>query len=142
MHDENMIVRDRQRLIRRQMDARGILVKQVQLDGGWETPSTVQSYFPADPSKEPATMSVASLYRLIEKKALPVDLLSLLLPPGHLIVRAPEGVDYDEISAFCRDFVDTKERAHHPESECGRDLGPGEKAELSGKVVRLRSVAA
>lgn len=139
MRDENSIVRDSQRLIRREMDRRGIAIKAVQLDGGWNTPSTVQSYFPADKDAEPATMSVAALYRLISTKALPIELLSLLLPSGHLIVQAPEGVDYDEFSQGCRDFIDAKDRAHHPESEAGRDIGPGESAELGAKVVRLRA---
>jgi hypothetical protein len=62
MADENIIVRDRQKLIRREMDRRGIAIKAVQLDGGWEAPSTVLSWFPADENKEPQTMSVAGLY--------------------------------------------------------------------------------
>lgn len=140
MHDENVIVRERQRLIRREMDRRGIMVKQVQLDGGWDTPSTVQSYFPAD--KEPATMSVAALYRLIRTRALPVDLLSFLLPDGHLIVKAPEGINHDEIAECFHDYLTTKERAHHPESEAGREIGPNEDAALTAKVVRLPVKAA
>lgn len=138
MLDENNIVRERQRFIRRQMDARGILVKQVQFDGGWNTPSTVASYFPAG-DQEPATMSVAALYRLLMTKALPADLLSLLLPEGHAIVRVPEGIDYDEISSACRDFIDAKERAHHPESEAGREIGPNEDNVLRGKFARVKA---
>jgi hypothetical protein len=137
MTDENNIVRERQRLIRREMDRRGILVKQVQLDGGWKEPSTVQSYFPADESREPATMSVAALYRLLSRNALPAELLSLLLPTGFALVEVPEGIDFDSLAECFADFLAVKNAAHHPESECGRDIGPNEQAELSAKVVML-----
>lgn len=133
MHDENTIVRERQKAIRREMDRRGISIKAVQYDGGWETPSTVLSYFPAD--KDPQTMSVAALYRLISRKALPIDLLSVMLPDGFRIVRVPEEVDHDEISEVVQNYLQTKERAHHPESEDGREIGRGEDADLRGQVV-------
>jgi len=139
MIDENAIVRERQKLIRRQMNARGILLKQVQLDGGWETPSTVASYFPEDPNKEPATMSVAALYRLLVKKALPVELLSLLLPEGFLVVRVPEGIDHDAAAEAMEDYLATKNRAHHPESEAGREIGPGEDSALTAKLAVVRA---
>ena len=137
MYDENKIVRDGQRLIRREMDRRGIAIKAVQLDGGWETSSTVLSYFPADPEKEPAIMSVAALHRLLGRKALPADLLSLLLPEGHAIVKVPEGVDFDKLADSFAEFLTAKNAAHHPESEAGRDIGPGEEAHLSAKIVHL-----
>jgi hypothetical protein len=124
------------------MDRRGISIKAVQLDGGWETASTVLSYFPAAPDAVPATMSVASLYRLLSTRALPADLLSLLLPEGHAIVRVPEGIDYDEISSACRDFIDAKEKAHHPDSEAGREIGPGESNVLRLKVARVAGAGA
>lgn len=131
MRDENMIVRERQLLIRREMDRRDISIKAVQLDGGWKDPSTVSSYFPnPEGKKEPATMSVAALYRLIATKALPVDLLSLLLPAGHLIVRVPEELDHDEIAQAMADYLAEKQRAHHPESEAGREISPNEDAKL------------
>ena len=137
MHDENTIVRERQRAIRREMDRRGISIKAVQYDGGWDTPSTVLSYFPAD--KEPQTMSVAALYRLISRKALPADLLSVLLPDDFAIVRVPEGIDHDEIAALFHDYLTAKERAHHPESEAGREIGPNEDNVLRGKFARVRA---
>lgn len=139
MGDENTIVRDRQRAIRREMDRRGISIKAVQYDGGWGNPSTVLSYFPADAGKEPAIMSVAALYRLLSTNALPADLLNLLLPDGFAIVHVPSGVDYDEISSLCRDFISAKDKAHHPDSEAGRDIGPSEQQDLDDKVVRLRA---
>ena len=140
MCEHDTIVRERQMAIRREMMRRGISIKQVQLDGEWNHPSTVLSHFPnPDGCHEPATMSVATLYRLIKSKALPIDLLSMLLPDEFVIMRAPEGVDYDEFSAGCRAFIETKDKAHHPESEAGRDIGPTEQAQLSAEVVRLRA---
>lgn len=134
MRDETDIVRERQLAIRRELDRRGILLKTVALDAGMSY-STVQSYFPGERNATPATMSVAALYALVG--AIPADLLSLLLPAGHVIVQVPENVDYDDISAWCRDFIDTKDKAHHPDSEAGRDLGPTERNQLDDKVVRL-----
>ena len=135
MRDVNAIVRQNQLAIRREMDRRGIHLKAVHFDSGIPYPSLL-SYFPADGSREPAMMPVSALYALVG--AIPDDLLSLLLPANRAIVSLPDGVDYDEISAACRDFIDAKERAHHPESEAGRDIGPGERAELGHKVARLK----
>lgn len=137
MSDENAIVREAQRLIRREMDRRGIRIKAVQLDGGWETSSTVLSYFPADEHKEPAIMSVASLYRLLRRKALPSDLLSLLLPEGFAIVQVPEGIDHDELADDFADYLATKNDFHRPESEEGPAIGPTERATLNSKIVML-----
>jgi hypothetical protein len=141
MCDSTTIVRDRQKLVRREMDRRGISVKAVQLDGGWETASTVLSYFPADKDSQPAVMSVAALYRLIDTQALPVDLLSLLLPTGFQIVRAPEEINHDEFETMCRDYLAAKARAHQANSPNGRELAPSEIDELDGKVVQLRAAA-
>lgn len=140
MRDANKIVRDRQKAMRREIDRRGISIKAVQFDGGWECPSTVLSYFPADPAKEPAIMSVAALYRLFD--ALPTDLLSMLLPDGFQIVRAPENIDHDALCQLANDYVSAKNRAHHPDSEAGRDIGPGEECALGGLVVQMVGSAA
>jgi trans-aconitate methyltransferase len=137
MRDENMIVRDRQHGIRREMDRRSIALKQVQYDGGWQTVSTIASYFPLD-NKEPATMSVAALHRLIRTNALPLDLLSLLLPEGFQIVRLPEDVDHDEYETMTRDYLAAKWRAHHPASPGGREITDEEKDGLNQKAARLQ----
>lgn len=126
-------------VIRREIDRRGISIKVIQIDGGWENPSTVLSYFPADEHRDPAIMSVASLHRLIKTKALPVDLLSLLLPDGHAIVRVPEGIDHDELAASMHEYLAAKSEFHHPESEEGRDIGPRENSRLCGKFVKIRA---
>lgn len=144
MRDENTIVRERQCAIRREMDRRGILLKQVQLDGEWETVSTVASYFPSPESKQqPATMSAAALHRLIRTKALPLDLLSLMLPDGFQIVRAPEEIDHDEVERMCREYLEAKGKAHRQDSPNGREIADCERMTLDNKVVQLvGSVAA
>jgi hypothetical protein len=141
MADENMIVRERQKLIRREMTRRGITVKSVQLDGGWETSSTVLSYFPASEDAEPATMSVAALYRLLDRRALPADLVSVLLPDGFAVVRIPDGIDHDELEAACRDYLRAKGEAHHPASPAGREIAPCEDAALTSRAAVLKAVA-
>lgn len=141
MADYDKIVRDRQRLIRRQIDARRIAIKAVQLDGGWSSPSTVLSYFPADADREPAIMSAASLFRLLETGALPADLLSLMLPDGFQIVKVPEGVDLDDQESEYRGWLAMKGKAHHPLSENGRDIGPNEDAALRAALPSLRVAA-
>lgn len=135
LRDADNIVRERQKAIRREMDRRGIHIKAVALDGGWENTSTVLSYFPADRDAQPAVMSVASLYRLFN--SLPTDLLSLLLPEGHAIVRIPEGVDHDELAEGFADYLATKNAAHHPDSPAGRDISDCEREALNAKVVQL-----
>jgi len=143
MADATNIVRDRQKLVRREMNRRGISIKAVQLDGGWDSSSTVLSYFPEDAHAQPAVMSVAALYRLLDTEALPSDLLSLLLPPGFQIVRAPEAIDHDEVETVCRDYLAAKGKAHQADSPAGREIADCERVLLDGKVVQMRgSVAA
>lgn len=142
MADYDKIVRDRQALIRREMDRQSITIKKVQLDGGWNAPSTVLSYFPADSTAQPATMSVAALFRLLETGALPVELLSLLMPAGFQINRIPEGLDHDEVEQACRDILAAKGKAHHPDSPAGREISDCESVELARKTAVLLAVAA
>ena len=141
MLDVNMIVRERQLAIRREMDRRGISLKAVSLDSGIPY-QTIVSYFPGERDKVPATLSGSALFQLCQSKALPLDLLSLVLPGGFQIVRAPEEIDHDALCDLAADYVATKHRAHHPESEAGRDIGPGEASVLSGKIVQLVGMAA
>jgi hypothetical protein len=146
MRDANTIVRDRQLTIRRQMNDRGISLRAVALNSGIKY-ETIVSYFPGDrdepgvPHREPATISGAAFFMLLAGKALPLDLLSLLLPDGLQIMRVPEGLDHDVLCELAADYVAEKNRAHHPDSEAGRELGPNETAALNGKVVRLKAAA-
>jgi len=140
MSDANMIVRERQLVIRREMDRRGISLKAVSLDSGIPYP-TIVSYFPGEKDRQPATINGAALFCLAQSNALPLDLLSLLLPEGFQIVRAPEGLNHDEYEDICRDYLATKGKAHHPESPGGREIAPCEEAVLTAKVVTLKAAA-
>jgi len=133
------VIKDRQRSMRREMDRRGIALKAVSFDSGIPY-STLLSYFPeAGANREPAVMPVSAQYALCG--AVPEDILSLLLPGGHVIVRAPEEIDHDAISEAVQDWMRTKEQAHHPESEAGREIGPGEDNVLRGKFARIEAAA-
>lgn len=134
MCDDNGIMRETLLAIRLKLDERRLPLKVCASKAGVSY-STFLSWFPAGGT--PQLPSLAALPGLA--KALPGDLLSLLVPDGFHIVPDPSGIDYDDFSAGCRAFIDAKERAHHPESEAGRDLGPTEKAELNTNVVRLRA---
>lgn len=137
MHDADNIVRERQKAIRREIDRRGIAIKAVALDGGWENTSTVLSYFPADGHAQPAIMSASALYRLFG--ALPTDLLSLMLPEGFAIVAVPEELDHDQVAPILAEYLRAKDDAHHPDSEAGREIGPGEDNVLRGKFARVKA---
>ncbi len=140
MRNETNIVRvlkDRQCSMRREMDRRGITLKAVSFDSGIPY-STLQSYFPDEgASRDPAVMPVSAQYALCG--AIPEDILSQLLPEGRRIVRVPEQLDHDEISEAVQDYLHCKERAHHPQSEAGREIGPNENNVLCGKFARVRA---
>ncbi len=140
MPDRNSIVRERQSVIRREMDRRGISLKAVAFDSGIPY-ATIISYFPGERDREPATITGGAIFALCEGEALPADLLSVLLPDGFQIVRVPEAIDHDRIAEMAADYLATKNAAHHPESEAGRDLGPTEQASLTGKLVQLKVAA-
>lgn len=110
---------------------RGLTIKVIHYDTGISQ-DTLRSW-----ARGEAVMSIAGLFGLVG--VIPDDLLSMLLPDGRQIVRVPESLDHDEIETACRDFLAAKGQAHHPESECGREIGPGEKDVLDRKVVALRA---
>ncbi len=132
MRDDNAIVREALLTIRQELDRRGLSMK-VCAAKAQVSYSTFLSWFPA--AGTPQIPSMACLDALL--KALPVDLASLLAPDGWQIVRVPVGIDHDEIERAVLDYAATKAAAHHPESECGREIGPGEQAELDSKVAYL-----
>lgn len=140
MPDATTIIRQRQLAIRREMDRRGIALKAVHFDSGIPLP-TLQSYFPTEGTRDPAVMPLSALDARIG--VIPDDLLSLLLPAGRLIVQAPEEIDHDQIAPAMRAYLKAKDEAHHPESEAGRDIGPGEDKSLRDRLtVVTGSVAA
>lgn len=135
MRDDSTIMRELQCAIRRELDRRNIPLKVVSFDSGIPY-STLLSYFPGG-ERIPAELPASAVRGLFG--AIPDDLLNLLVPDGWALIRVPAGIDFDEISSRCRDFIDSKDRAHHPDSEAGRDIGPGEAGMLTGKVVSLRA---
>jgi hypothetical protein len=132
MADDNAIVREALLEIRRELDLRSLPLKVCASRAGVSY-STFLSWFPA--AGTPQVPSLASLPGLA--RALPSDLLSLLVPDGFHIVPDPSGLDYDEFAAGCRAYLDTKDRAHHPDSPAGRDLSECEESALNGVVVQL-----
>lgn len=138
MTDKTMIVRERQLAIRREIDRRGIALKAVACDSGIGY-GTLLTYFPAPGSREPACLPTSALYALAEGKALPLDLLSMLLPVGVAMVFVPEEVDHHEAAAAMQDFLSAKARAHHPDSPAGEAIAPCEDATLRAKLAVVRA---
>lgn len=138
MRDNVAIIRERQLGIRRLIDDKGIALKLVAFDSGIPY-ETLLTYFPAPGTRDPAQIPGGAIYALCA--ALPAELLSLLLPVGFQIVRAPEGIDHDHIAELANDYLATKNAAHHPDSEAGRDIGPNEDRALTGKVVAFAVAA-
>lgn len=138
MHNETMIVHGRQLAIRRELDRRGIPLKVVAFDSGIQY-GTLLTYFPADADKKPHTISGAAIYMLCG--ALPADLISLLLPEGFQIVRAPECIDHDTLCDIAQDYVATKQAAHRQDSPGGTAIVDSERSTLDGKAVALAVAA-
>jgi hypothetical protein len=133
---------DVQRVIREKLDERGISLKVVAAKS--QIPySNICGYFPGNERGSTPKASVELPASALRKLcgAIPNDLLNLLVPDGFAIVEVPSGVDYDRVSEMCRDYLNLKEQAHHPESEAGREIGPRETDILGENVVRLGAVA-
>lgn len=141
MRDRNEIVRERQSAIRRELDRRGIALKAVAMDAQISY-STLVSYLPQPGGDKPVMMPMGVVYALAESRAIPDDLLSLLMPSGVMLVRVPEGVDHDELEEACRDYLRVKGEAHRPDSPAGREISECEDNVLDMKAARLRAVAA
>lgn len=124
MRDESTIVsivRERQKAIRREADRRGIAMKAVSQDSGIPYP-TLLTYFPADALKVPAQIPGSAIYALAEGRALPADLLSLLLPAGLAIVEVPEDLDLDGLAAASPIFSTPRTRRIIPIASAGLRL--------------------
>lgn len=139
MHDESTIVaiiRARQAAIRRELDRRQIAMKAVALDSGINY-TTLLTYFPADAFKTPAQIPGSAIYALAGH--IPADLMSLLLPDGFQVVRAPEDINHDEIAEVMSDYLAKKQHAHHPESPEGREISACEDNVLRGSFTQVKS---
>jgi hypothetical protein len=128
------IVRELQRTIRRKLDKDGKSLKAVSLDSGIGY-STLLTYFNNDKDGKPSGLPVAALRLLLG--VLPPDLLSLLLPDGWQIVRAPEAIDHDELCDWAEGYIATKTKAHRVDSPMGPEIAPSERDELDSKVCAL-----
>ncbi|MCW1431376.1 hypothetical protein [Novosphingobium sp. JCM 18896] len=111
----------------------GLTLKAISMDSGVDYDSLCNY------AKGETQMSLSALVALIG--VVPDELLSLLLPEGRSIVRAPEQLDHDELEKAARDYLAAKGEAHHQESEMGRELGPNERERLIKKAVVLKAVA-
>lgn len=140
LSDVDTIVRGRQLAMRREIDRRGIALKAVSYDSGIPMP-TLLSYFPGG-EREPSVLPATALFKLLAGDALPHDVLSLILPDGEQIVRAPEELDHDEMERVARDYLAAKGAAHHPDSPGGREISDCEDAVLDRKAAHLVAVAA
>ena len=103
----------------------GLTLKAIGIDTGIPY-STLRTY--ADGS---SMMPIDALYKLCG--VIPDELLSLLLPEGRCIVTQSDDDDHDGMASRCMDFAAELQRARHPESEAGVDIGPGEHNVLSMK---------
>ncbi len=133
MQRESSIVRDRQLVIRREIDRRGIALKAVAMDSRIPY-TTLLSYFPGERDKEPAQIPGGAIYALCEGQALPADLMSLLLPEGWQIVRVAEGVDHDAVADWADKYTREKLAAHRVDSVDGEHISDCERKQLDSIV--------
>jgi hypothetical protein len=115
----------------------GLTLKAISLDSGIPY-STLRGY--AGNNGETAEMPVSALYKLVG--VIPDQLLSLLLPEAHAIVRVPDGIDHDAIADWVAHYSAKNLAAHRKDSECEERIGPTEQAELDGIVVQFPGKAA
>lgn len=145
MRDNVAIIRARQTTIRNQIAIRNISLKCVAMDSGIPY-DTLMTYFPVEGGRDPAQIPGGAIFALCfgadgKTPALPLDLLSLLLPDGFQILRAQEGVNHDDLADLAAEYLALKNAAHHPASEAGVAIGPNENERLDAKVVQLRAAA-
>jgi hypothetical protein len=86
-------------------------------------------------------LSLVGMLAIAEIPNFPLELLSLLMPEGIAVVYVPSGIDHDEVAEAFHDYLQTKERAHRPESPAGRDIAPCEDNVLRLKLAKVRAAA-
>ena len=138
MCDGSEIVLQRQHDVRSEIDRRGFALKVVASKAGIPY-NTFCSYFPADSKVKPAQIPGGAIFSLIASDALPLDIVSLLMPEGVQIVRADEEIDHDWIEDLCREYLATKAQAHHRESPAGREISDCERNTLGVRAAALRA---
>lgn len=134
---DNSQIKATQERIFRIATRQGLTLKAISLDA--EIPyNTLRNY--AGHNGETAEMPVSAIGKLVG--VIPDELLSLLLPEGRVIVQAPREIDHDEIEDACRDYLETKGRAHHKDSPAGREISDCERAALGVKLATVNGKAA
>ena len=137
LHSNNIPARQKatqERIFRLAQRDHGLTLKAISMDSGIGY-TTIQSY-----ARGEAVMSITSLFSLVG--VIPDDLLSLLLPEGRRIVRAPEELNHDDIADAMRDYLAAKDHAHHPDSPAGRDIAECEDQSLRAKFTVVQGRAA
>jgi hypothetical protein len=127
-------MRDRQaRMFRIAMDPQryGLTLKMIEADSGIDYDS-LRNY-----ASGKTTMPITAVDCLID--VLPDELLTLLFSNGRVLVKAPEEIDHHQIAPALRDYLRAKDDAHHPDSEAGEAIGPGEHKALCGKLALVRA---
>jgi hypothetical protein len=129
-------MRDRQaRMFRIAMDPQryGLTLKMIEADSGIDYDS-LRNY-----ASGKTTMPITAVDCLID--VLPDEMLTLLFSNGRVLVKAPEEIDHHQIAPALRDYLRAKDDAHHPDSEAGEAIGPGEHKALCGKLALVRAAA-
>jgi hypothetical protein len=112
----------------------GLTLKMIAADADLNLQS-VRNYAAGD-----TEMPLSALDALIG--ILPEELLTLLMPAGHAIVRIPDGIDLDELDAACRAVVAEKAKAHRENSPGGPAVVECERVAILTAAAPLRVVAA
>lgn len=82
------------------------------------------------------TLSLWGVKKLLRVKGLAPFLSKLFEPEAHALVCLPAEIDHDEIAGAFHDYLQAKERAHHPNSPAGRDIADCEDNILRGKFAQ------
>lgn len=82
------------------------------------------------------TLSLWGVKKLLRVKELAPLLSRLFAPEEHVLLSLPAEFDPERAAEDFQDFLIEKSKAHHPESECGPAVGPGERKVLHVKFAR------
>lgn len=135
MRDEAEMMRAKQYQVRRKMDEKGITLRQLADKSGIRLP-TVGSYFaPEGGGRIASVIPMCAMYMILEKRALPTELIGLLLPDGMAILEVPEAMDHNDIADGFTQYLATKNAAHHPNSPAGVDISDCEDRALRSLAV-------
>ena len=136
MCDDSDIMRGIQAAVRNEMDRLGMPLKVYASDAGIKD-RTFMSYF--QHTGERSVMPVTALRNLCG--VLPERVLSLFLPDGFQIVRAPGAVDYDLLGQKCAEFAALKNEVHGVNSPGQREISECEQARLDELAAEIAVIA-